>query len=299
VHHSNDAILVTGASGHLGRRVVDHLLDSNNVPAERIIATTRTPERIADLRARGVTVRYADFDVEASLAVAFSGAGTVLIISTDLLDLALGRRLKQHATAIQAARRAGAEHLAYTSMLTPEPDSPFLLANDHYGTEKALEASGLGYTIFRTNSYLENLLLSLPGAIASGRWLTSAGEGRIAYAARDDIAAAIAARLASDARTSAILELTGPKAYSTPDVAGLVTEITGKPLEIVPVSDEALSKRLQQSGIAEPMARLLASGDANVRAGKSDVVNSMLEYLSRRKPMTLREFLKANKMAFR
>jgi NAD(P)H dehydrogenase (quinone) len=115
---------------------------------------------------------------------------------------------------------------------------------------------------------------------------------------RDDIAAAIAGGLASDVWTSATLELTGPKAYSTADVAAFVTDMTGRPIEIVQVSDEALCNRLQESGILESTARLLASADANVRAGHSDHVNDMLERLSRRKPMTLKAFLEANKMAF-
>jgi NAD(P)H dehydrogenase (quinone) len=291
---TNNTILVTGASGQLGQRVIHHLLESNNIPPARIIATTRNPERLGDLTVRGVTVRYADFNDTASLHTAFAGAEKILIISTDLLDLVGGQRLKQHEAAIAAARRVGAEHLAYTSMLKPEPGSPFLLANDHYGTDQALKASGLGYTIFRPNAYHENLLLSLPGVLAGGRWLTSAGLGRVAYAARDDMAAAIAGRLASDARDSQTFGLTGPAAYSTAEVASMCAAITGRPIEVVDVSDDALCSVLLANGIAEPMARLLVSAEANVRAGNSESVTNTVEALSRRKPMTLRRFLEAN-----
>jgi NAD(P)H dehydrogenase (quinone) len=290
-------ILITGASGQLGRGVIYHLLESDAVPSTRIIATTRTPDRLAHLAPRGVRVRYADFDRADSLDGAFAGAHTVLIISTDLLDLVDGRRLKQHEAAIAAARRAGAEHVAYTSMLRPEPGSPVLFASDHYGTEQALEASGLSYTIFRNNAYHENLLKSVPDILAAGRWLTSAGEGRVAYAARDDMAAAIAGRLAVSPHDSATLMLTGPGAHTTADVANLVTDVTGRHIEIVRVSDEALANALLAAGMPEPWARLLASVDANVRAGNSEMVTDTVETLARRKPMTLRHFLEANKAA--
>jgi NAD(P)H dehydrogenase (quinone) len=207
-----NTILITGASGQLGRRVTEHLLDSYHVPPQRLIATTRHPARLDDLARRGVTVRQADFNETMSLEQAFAGADRILIISTDHLDLTGGARLKQQQAAVAAARNAGAGHLAYTSMLKPEPGSPILFASDHYGTEQALKASGLAYTIFRNNAYHENLLLTLPSIVATGRWYSSAGEGRVAYAARDDMAAAIAGRLAADASESATFELTGPKA---------------------------------------------------------------------------------------
>jgi NAD(P)H dehydrogenase (quinone) len=290
-------ILITGASGQLGRRVVHHLLESNNIPPERVIATTRTPAKAADLAARGVTVRHADFHEAASLDRAFAGAQTILIVSTDLLDLVDGGRLRQHEAAVAAAIRVGAEHLAYTSMVRPDPGSPILFASDHYGTEQALKASGLSYTIFRNNSYHENLMTSLPTIVATGRWYTSAGDGRVAYAARDDMAAAIAGRLVSRLTDSATLMLTGPKAYSHREVARLVTDVTSKPIEIVPVSDEALTDRLKASGVAEPFARLQAAVDANIRAGNNDVVTDTLETLARRTPIPLNHFLDANKRA--
>jgi NAD(P)H dehydrogenase (quinone) len=121
--------------------------------------------------------------------------------------------------------------------------------------------------------------------------------GRVAYAARDDIAAAIAGRLASDVRDSATFLLTGPRAYSTADVASLITDITGQPIEVVHVPEAVRTSALQAAGIEEPMARLLASGEAGVRAGNSEIVSNTLEELSHRKPMTLRSFLEANQAA--
>lgn len=292
----SEDILVTGAAGHLGRAIVNDLIESEKVTPSRIIATSRDPAKLADLGARGVTVRRADFDEPSTLESAFKGADKVLVVSTDTLELGSGRRLRQHEAAVAAAKRAGASFVAYTSEAGAD-GSPFLLTPDHLGTEKAIEESGLRYTIFRANTYQEMLLLSLPGVVASGKWHTSAGEGRVAYAARDDMASAIAAHLATPSRESATLTLTGPIAYSNAEVARIVTEVTGRPIEIVSVNDAELAEILQRFGLPEPFARTLASGDAHTRLGHAAEVSDILEKLSRRKPKTLEAFLEASKAA--
>ncbi|CDX12976.1 NAD(P)H:quinone oxidoreductase [Mesorhizobium sp. ORS 3324] len=292
-----ETLLVTGASGHLGRAVIDHLLGAQKVAPANIVATTRNPESLADLAVRGVTVRAADFDNPASLENAFKGADRVLIVSTGELDLKSDRRLRQHQAAVAAAKAAGVSHLAYTSMPNPEPVSPVLFAGDHYGTEQAIKASGIPYTIFRNGWYQENLFLALPHAIASGKWYTSSGDGRIAHAARDDMAAAIAAGLASGSKESQVYTLTGPQAYTTNEIAALVTEVTGKPLEVIQVPDEALTEGVKAAGIPEDVARIIVSFDVNTRSGRIGMATDTVETLSGRKPQTLREFLEANKAA--
>jgi NAD(P)H dehydrogenase (quinone) len=287
-------LLVTGASGQLGRSVIKHLLDTFSVPAERIIATTRTPASLADLAALGVSVREADFDSPASLAKAFAGADRALVISTNELAIQ-GKRREQQLAAVEAARQAGVGHLLYTSMPNPEPGSPVLFAPDHYDTEQAIKASGIPYTIFRNGWYDENLFMAMPQVLASGQWYTSTGEGRISYGARDDLAAAIAGGLASDSGESTTYTLTGPEAFTTAEVAALVTEITGKPIQIVQLSDEALTEGMKAAGLPEPIARLLVSFDAATRAGHLGMVTESVEKLSGRKSLTLREFLAANK----
>jgi NAD(P)H dehydrogenase (quinone) len=147
----NNTILITGASGQLGRRILDHLLESNKIAPARIIAATRNPDGLSPLAARGVAVRYADFDDGPSLEKAFVGAEQILIISTDLFDLLDGKRLRQHERAIQAARKSGAAHVAYTSMLRPEPGSPIPFASDHYGTELAIKVTP-GKQFLETNT---------------------------------------------------------------------------------------------------------------------------------------------------
>ena len=292
-----ETLLVTGASGQLGHGVIRYLLDTHKIPPARIIATTRNPESLADLAASGVVVRAADFNDAASLETAFKGADKVLIISTGDLDLKSGRRLKQHENAVAAAKNAGISHLLYTSMPNPEPVSPVLFADDHYSTEQAIKGSGIPYTIFRNGWYQENLFLALPHAIASGRWYTSAGEGRIAHGARDDMAAAIAAGLASGSTDSMTYTLTGPHAYTTAEIAALVSEVTGKPLEVIQVPDEALTEGVKAAGVPEDFADVVVSFDVNTRSGRIAMVTDAIETLSGRKPQTLKQFLEANKAA--
>ncbi|MER8482317.1 SDR family oxidoreductase [Mesorhizobium sp. M1322] len=291
-----ETLLVTGASGQLGRGVIHHLLDTLKVPPARIIAATRYPENLADLATRGVAIRQADFDDTASLVEAFKGAGRVLIISTGEIDLG-GKRLKQHENAVAAAKKAGVSHLLYTSMPNPEPGSPVLFAGDHYGTEQAIKASGIPYTIFRNGWYQENLFMSLPHAIASGQWYTSAAEGRIAHGARDDMAVAIAAGLASGDTESTTYTLTGPQAYTVAEIAALVTDVTGKPIEVVQLSDEALTEGLKAAGVPEGFAPVVTSFDTNTRSGRIGMVTDAIETLSGKKPKSLRHFLEANKAA--
>jgi NAD(P)H dehydrogenase (quinone) len=292
-----ETLLVTGASGQLGRSVIRYLLDTHKVPPAKIIATTRNPESVADLAARGVVVRAADFNDATSLENAFKGADRVLIISTSDLDLKTGRRLKQHEAAVAAAKKAGVSHLLYTSMPNPEPVSPVLFAGDHYGTEQAIKASGIAYTIFRNGWYQENLFMALPHAIASGQWYTSAGDGRIAHGSRDDMAAAIAAGLASGSTDSKTYTLTGPRAYTTAEIAALVSEVTGKPLDVIQLPDEALTEGVKAAGVPEEFARVIVSFDANTRSGRIAIVTDAVETLSGRKPRTLKQFLEANKAA--
>ena len=289
-------LLVTGASGQLGRSVINHLLDTFNVPAAQIIATTRTPANLADLAARGVVVRAADFNDPASLAKAFAGASRARIISTTEREVQ-GKRREQQLAAVTAASKAGVAHLLYTSMPNPEPGSPVHFAPDHYDTEQAIKASGIAYTIFRNGWYDENLFMATPQILASGQWYTSAGDGRISYGARDDLAAAIAAGLASGINESATYTLTGPQAFTTAEVAALVTEVTGKPIQVVQLSDDALTEGMKAAGLPEPFAKLLVSFDATTRGGGLGMVTDAVETLSGRKSVSLKQFLETNKAA--
>jgi len=287
--------LITGASGQLGRLVIEALLTEQGISPATLIAASRDPARLADLAARGIETRQADFDDAASLATAFSGVDRLLIISTDALDRP-GRRLEQHSAAIAAAKAAGVGRIFYTSM--PKAESSLVsFAPDHAGTEAALRDSGLPHTIFRNGWYMENLFMALPQALASGQWFTSAGAGRNAYVARADIAAAIAGGLAQPVAGNATYTLTGPQAHSTEEIAALASEITGKPLSVVHLTDDQLAAGMAAAGVPDFLVPMLISFDANTREGGFDLVTGDVAALSGKAPGGLQAFLAANRAA--
>jgi NAD(P)H dehydrogenase (quinone) len=291
----SDTILVTGASGHLGRAVIKHLLDSRNVAPSRIVAATRDTGKLADLAASGVRVVKADFDDPAGLETAFAGAGTVLIVSTDALDGA-GTRLRQHRAAIAAAAKAGVGRLAYTSL--PRTDtSKVSFAPDHFGTEEAIKATGLPYLIFRNSWYLENLFMSLPNALKTGQWYTSAAGGKTSFVARDDIAAAIAGALANPPSGSTTWTLTGDEALSNEDIAALATSATGKPVQVVHLTDEQLAGGMKAAGVPDGAIPTYVSFDTATRAGDLATVTGDVERLSGRKSKSVRTFIQENSAA--
>ncbi|MCO5084773.1 MAG: SDR family oxidoreductase [Rhizobiaceae bacterium] len=291
----SNTIFVTGASGKLGRAIIDHLLDDQGVAPARLIVGSRSPEKLAELAAKGVAVRKADFDDAAGLAKAFAGADTVLIVSTDALDGA-GTRLRQHRAAVTAAVEAGAKRLAYTSLPAAE-SSKVSFAPDHLQTEEAVKATGLPYLIFRNSWYQENLFMSLPQALASGQWYTSAGEGRTAFVARDDIAAAIAAALANPPATSTTYTLTGTEAYTNAEIANFVSAATGKPLQVVNLTDDQLAGGMKAAGVPDAFIPTLVSFDTAARAGDLSQVTGDVETLSGRKSRSLKTFIDESKSA--
>ncbi|MFK0273352.1 NmrA family NAD(P)-binding protein [Ensifer sp. NPDC090286] len=288
----SDTLLVTGATGQLGKLVLDQLLASGAAPS-RIIATSRDTAKLADYIARGVQARVADFDDPASLDQAFAGADRILIISTDALDQP-GKRLKQHLAAVAAAKKAGAKHIVYTSMPSPET-SVIPFAPDHLGTENAVKATGIPYTILRNGWYMENLFMALPHALETGQWYSSSGEGRLAHIARADAAKAAAAALASSTGESHTYTLTGGELRSTDEIAALVAKATGKPLNVVHISDEALAGGLKSAGLPDFLIPIVVSFDANTREGHIDMVTSDVTALTGATPVTLATFLEASK----
>jgi NAD(P)H dehydrogenase (quinone) len=290
----NDKIFVTGAAGQLGQLVIKQLLARGVAPG-RIAAGTRSPAKLADLAAAGIEVRRADFEDVRGLTEAFSGVGTVLIISTDALD-GTDTRLKQHRNAVSAAVAADVKRLAYTSL--PNPDSSLLtFAPDHLGTEQAIKATGLRYVIFRNGWYQENLLRALPHALKSGQWHSAARGGRTSYVGREDIAEAIAAALATSALESRTYTLTGSEALSTEEIARLASHATGKLLSVVHVTDQQFAAGLKAAGVPEIFVSVLVSAEAETRAGNLSIVTDHVESLIGRAPRRLAEYLKKAKSA--
>jgi NAD(P)H dehydrogenase (quinone) len=289
---NQSTLLVTGASGNLGRRAVELLLEAK---AGKIIAGTRDPSKIADLAAKGAETRKVDFD-GAALAESFKGVDRLLLVSTDALDTP-GKRLKQHKAAIEAAKRAGVKHIVYTSMPKPEPGSPIPFAPDHYGTEQALAESGLGWTVLRNSWYQENLFHSLPKVLASGKWFSAAGDGKVAHVSREDAARAAAAALAKQPNGNARYDITGTEPLTTKEIAKLASEATGKPIEVVNVSDEQLQQGMIAAGMPAFLAPIYASFDTNTRAGNVAFATDAVQKLTGKAPRSLKEFFAANKEA--
>ncbi|PTL81774.1 SDR family oxidoreductase [Vitiosangium sp. GDMCC 1.1324] len=290
---SASALLVTGASGQLGRRVLELLLDRKAGP---LIATTRNPESLKEFAARGVEVRRADFDDEAGLVQAFRGAGRVLLISTDALDRP-GRRIAQHRAAVRAAEAAGVKHVVYTSVPNPYPGSPVAVADDHRETEAALAASRLDFTILRNNLYLELQLQPLKSAIASGQLVDARGTGATAFVTREDCARAAAAALAEPATGRRTLDVTGPAAVTSDELAAITSELVGRKVVHVSVPPDALIQGMVEHGLPRPVAALLASFDAGTQKGDFSGVTDTVQRLTGRAPQSVRDFLASHRAA--
>lgn len=291
----SETILVTGAAGQLGQRIIHHLIETYKVAPGQIIAATRNPEKLAELANRGVITRKADFDDAAGLEKAFAGVDRLLIISTDALDTP-GKRLAQHKAAVAAAAKAGVKHIAYTSM--PAPDNSLVtFAPDHLGSENAIKASGLAYTIIRDAWYHDNYLHSMPHNLQGGKWYSATGDGKVSTISRDDCALAIAAVLASGTSDSATYTLTGAVSLDNRQIAGIAAEAAGKPLEVVDVNDEQLGQGMRGAGLPGFVADMLVSADANIRAGKFDIVTEDFTKLTGKRPQSLKDFFVAHKAA--
>jgi NAD(P)H dehydrogenase (quinone) len=284
-------LLVTGASGHMGRRVIELLLDAQAGP---IIATTRTPASLSDFSARGVTVRRADFDDPATLPDAFAGTDRLLLISTDAVGMS-DRRIRQHLAAVQAAQDAGVSHIVYTSLPNPGPESPISLAPDHQATEDALAASTMGWTALRNNVYTEMLPGALAQAIQMGSLYRASGDGKVGYVTREDCARAAAAALAAPFTGRRTLDITGPDALSGADLAALASSISGKPVTYVPLPPDVLRENLRKVGLPESVIDVIVSFDEAAAQGLLDAVTSAVEDLTGHAPMPVAEFLAQNK----
>lgn len=287
-------ILVTGASGNLGSLVINDLL-ARGVAASDIVAGSRDPSKLASLTAKGVATAKVDFDDAASLEKAFTGIDRLLIVSTDELGTP-GKRLEQHKAAVAAAKAASVGRIFYTSLPQAET-SAVSFAPDHLGTEQAIKASGLPYTIFRNGWYMQNLFMAIPSALAGGQWYTASGEGKTSFIAREDIASAIAASLAAPADGNNTYTLTGSEAFSNAEIAALVTEATGKPLAVVPVTEAQLGEGMAAHGVPAPFIPTLVSFDTAIRAGHLGDVTSDAADLSGKTLAKLKDFLAANKAA--
>jgi len=296
-------ILITGASGPFGRRAAELLMA--RVDPRELVLVTRRPETLADLAARGAQVRHADFNEPATLTTAFAGVQKMLLISTDSVG---GKRLVQHRTAIDAARAAGVQHVAYTSFVGAVPENPAVSTTEHVATEAMLVGSGMAWTMLRDSQYSEAMAqFAAPAALATGEWLASAGEGRIALVSRDDCIAAAVAVMAGAGHENKIYNITGPEALSYRDCAALAADIGGRPVNYRVCSDDeklafwdalGVPRRIQGTEpVTGPIpwpSEEMVSFERAIREGHFDVCSGDVEYLTGHQPKSLRQVYEAH-----
>jgi NAD(P)H dehydrogenase (quinone) len=251
---------ITGATGQLGRLVIDALL--RTVPADRIVAVVRDPTKARDLAERGVIVRAADYNRPDTLATALAGVDKLLLISSNEVN----GRLAQHRAVIEAAGRAGVSLIAYTSMLHADT-SPARLAVEHRQTEELIAASGLPAVILRNGWYTENHLLTLPAVLEHGAFIGAANQGRFSSAARQDYAEAAAAVLTSDGQAGKTYELAADQAFTSAELAAEVSRQSGKTIAYNDLSKGAFEGVLTSAGLPADLAAILADADVAASRG--------------------------------
>jgi NAD(P)H dehydrogenase (quinone) len=278
--------LITGATGHLGRLAIDALL-ARGVDPTTIVGSGRSVEKAADLAARGVRIVAADYTDAGSLDEALAGVDRLVLVSSS----EVGQRAAQHRAVIDAAVRAGVQHLIYTSVLDAE-SSPLILAPEHKATEEAIRASGIAFTILRNGWYTENYAATIAQAVATGSVLTSAGEGRVSSALRSEYAEAIAAVLTGEGHDGRTYELSGDTAWSFAELADAIAEVAGMPVELITVNPDEHAAALTAAGLDAGTAGFLVALDGDIRAGLLDATSGDLARLIGRPTMPLVDALR-------
>ncbi|MEK3822472.1 SDR family oxidoreductase [Cytobacillus sp. FSL W8-0315] len=278
-------ILVTGATGKLGFKVVESLLKS--VPASDLVVSVRNPEKAEGLRNRGVEVRHGDFDRPETLDNAFEGIDRLLIISADGDN---ETRIQQHANAVQAADRAGIKFIAYTS-LANATESKNLMAPPHVATEAAIVKTGIPYSFLRNNWYLENEIGSIQGAIAGAPWVTSAGKGKVGWALQQDYADAAAAVLLGKGHENTVYELSGPL-LTQEELASALGNVLGKEIPVQQVSDEKYAEIMKGIGLPDFVLPIVVGIQESIRDGSLEVKSNDFEKVLGRPVTPINEALK-------
>lgn len=248
---------ITGATGHLGRLVVAKMKE--RAAADDLVALVRSPQKAADL---GIEAREADYDKPETLQRALQGIDTLLLISGS----EVGKRARQHQHIIDAAKQNGVQRIVYTSVLHADNTS-VSLATEHRATEQALKDSGIPHTFLRNGWYTENYTGSIPGALAGGAVIGSAGEGKISAATREDYADAAVAVLTSEGHEGKVYELAGDEAFTLKEYAAELSRQTGRDIPYKNLPEAEYAAALAGFGIPEDMAKAIAGWDVSVSKG--------------------------------
>lgn len=278
-------IAITGATGLLGQHVIENLLQT--VPAGQIVAIVRNPAKGASLSRKGISVRQADYNDEASLIRALQGVEKLLLISSS----EIGQHVTQHRNVINAAKSANVKFIAYTSLLHADT-SPLGLHTEHVETEKMLADSGIRYALLRNGWYTENYLASVPAALEHGVFIGAAGEGKIAFAARADYAAAAACVISEDGHAGKVYELAGDEARTLSHLAKELTEQSGKNVVYQNLSQADFVAALKNAGLPDELSEMLADSDVGASVGGLFDDSHTLSKLIGRPTTTLAESIK-------
>lgn len=278
-------IAITGATGLLGQHVIENLLQT--VPAGQIVAIVRNPAKGASLSRKGISVRQADYNDEASLIRALQGVEKLLLISSS----EIGQRVTQHRNVINAAKSANVKFIAYTSLLHADT-SPLGLHTEHVETEKMRADSGIRYALLRNGWYTENYLASVPAALEHGVFIGAAGEGKIAFAARADYAAAAACVISEDGHAGKVYELAGDEARTLSHLAKELTEQSGKNVVYQNLSQADFVAALKNAGLPDELSEMLADSDVGASVGGLFDDSHTLSKLIGRPTTTLAESIK-------
>ncbi|MEU5404691.1 SDR family oxidoreductase [Nocardia asteroides] len=255
-------VAVTGASGQLGRLVVEALLTAG----ERPVAIVRDPAKVADLAERGAVVRQASYDDPAALEAALTGVDRVLLVSGN----EFGARVAQHTNVVRAAERAGVRLLAYTS-IPAATENPMILAQEHRGTEEVLATASIPTVLLRNSWYWENYAAGAAHAAQTGVLAGASGAGKVSGAPRADYAAAAAAVLTTDGHEGRVYELGGDEALTGDELAAVIGEVAGKPVRYQDLPEADYAAILGQAGLPEPVAAALADADTGIGRGLLEV----------------------------
>ncbi|EMP9726632.1 SDR family oxidoreductase [Enterobacter cloacae] len=279
-------IAITGATGQLGRLVIEQLLKT--VPANQIVAIVRNPAKAEALSQQGIVVRQGDYTDQAALTTALKGMEKLLLISSS----EVGQRATQHQNVINAAKAAGVIFIAYTSLLHAD-NSPLGLHVEHVATEKALATSGIPYALLRNGWYTENYLASAPPALEHGVFIGAAGEGKIASATRADYAAAAAKVVSEEGHAGKVYELAGDSAWTLSELAAELSKQSGKPVVYQNMSEADFAAALKSVGLPAGLADMLADSDVGASKGGLFDDSHTLSKLIGRATTSLAESVKA------
>jgi NAD(P)H dehydrogenase (quinone) len=291
-------IVVSGASGSLGGKITDLLLDK--VPVENLTLVTRTPDKLSALAQHGVTVHRGDYNDPQALERAYTGSDVLMMISS----MAVTERVPEHRNAINAAKAAGIQHIVYTSTAGIHPQNPTLSASDHIVTEDDLRRCGMGYTIMRNACYAEVFpTVAAQPVLRSSEWVQVEGNGKLAPISKNDVARTAVACLLDPARhDGAVYEITGPELVSFRDIAAMASDVYGVPIKYVPVSVERRYEMFDAMGVprkftegmdGHPDAHLwcseeMVTADIAFQAGFHAILTHHVEFITGQAPIPLR-----------